>query len=514
MALTQGQKAVVTRAQSLGGGGQAVALSDEACAYLVGVIVRDLGLQDRFPEIVYRTDSQKYRKRCPSSSVPVRLSRLEFAAVPFLAMFERLVGLDADSDVYFACLAALHKARLKYERILETQAVPTIDQVGPRGLLQYGGMSPKTLAGFLLWRKWIFDIDNRAGQETGYLFEPIIAAAVGGVPASAKRSPIKRRKDNKKGRQVDCLSEKRAYEIKLRMTIAASGQGRWGEELDFPEDCRQSGYVPVLVVLDPTPSQKLTELRAAFLSAAGEVYVGQEAWAHLEGLAGSTMARFLGRYVHAPPPSSEHCVVVALGIGVDGTKHALGLWEGSTENATVCQSLLANLQSRGLRTDRSILVMLDRSKALRAAVTAVFGRAALVQRCQIHKTRNILDHLPERQRPWVLAILKRAYQSEDVKTATRLLRHLARRLDQEHPCAAASVREGLDRGDGDRADAWHLAASPALAGHDQRRREPHQQDPPRQTQREALAGRPDDVALGRRRRPRSGQGFRRLKGHG
>ena len=88
--------------------------------------------------------------------------------------------------------------------------------------------------------------------------------------------------------------------------------------------------------------------------------------------------------------------------------------------------------------------MLDGSKALRAAVTAVFGRAALVQRCQIHKTRNILDHLPERQRPWVLAILKRAYQSEDVKTATRLLRHLARRLDQEHPCAAASVREGLE----------------------------------------------------------------------
>ena len=140
----------------------------------------------------------------------------------------------------------------------------------------------------------------------------------------------------------------------------------------------------------------------------------------------------------------EHCVVVALGVGVDGTKHALGLWEGSTENATVCQSLLANLQSRGLRTDRSILVMLDGSKALRAAVTAVFGRAALVQRCQIHKTRNILDHLPERQRPWVLATLKRAYQSEDVKTATRLLRHLARRLDQEHPCAAASVREGLE----------------------------------------------------------------------
>ena len=140
----------------------------------------------------------------------------------------------------------------------------------------------------------------------------------------------------------------------------------------------------------------------------------------------------------------EHCLIVALGIGADGTKHALGLWEGSTENATVCQSLLANLQSRGLRTDRSVLVMLDGSKALRAAVTAVFDRAALGQRCQVHKTRNILDHLPERQRPWVQAILRRAYQSEDVTTATRLLRYLARRLDREHPGAAASVREGLE----------------------------------------------------------------------
>ena len=84
------------------------------------------------------------------------------------------------------------------------------------------------------------------------------------------------------------------------MTIAASGQGRWREELEFPQDCRYSGYAPVLVVLDPTPSQKLKELRTAFLSAGGEVYVGQEAWAHLEGLAGPTMARFLERYVQDP----------------------------------------------------------------------------------------------------------------------------------------------------------------------------------------------------------------------
>src|SRR2546425_2504171 len=93
----------------------------------------------------------------------------------------------------------------------------------------------------------------------------------------------------------------------------------------------------------------------------------------------------------------DHCLIVALGIAADGQKHALGLWEGSTENATVCQHLLANLQHRGLRTDRSVLAILDGSPALRKAVRAVFDKAALIQRCQVHKMRNVLDHLPERQ---------------------------------------------------------------------------------------------------------------------
>ena len=140
----------------------------------------------------------------------------------------------------------------------------------------------------------------------------------------------------------------------------------------------------------------------------------------------------------------EHCLVVALGIDATGKKHALGLWEGSTENTTVCQSLLANLQSRGLCTDRSLLVILDGSKAVHRAVTQIFGRAALIQRCQVHKRRNVLDHLPERQRPWVRAILNRAYKSADVAIARRLLQDLARRLEDQHPSAAESVREGLE----------------------------------------------------------------------
>jgi putative transposase len=139
----------------------------------------------------------------------------------------------------------------------------------------------------------------------------------------------------------------------------------------------------------------------------------------------------------------EHCIVVALGIDHTGGKHALGLWEGSTENAAVCQSLLADLQSRGLRTDRSLLVILDGSKALHKAVTQSLGTAALIHRCHVHKLRNILEHLPEGQRPWVRAIVARAYKAQ-VATARRLLQDLARRLEDRHPSAAASVREGLE----------------------------------------------------------------------
>lgn len=175
-----------------------------------------------------------------------------------------------------------------------------MDQVGSRSLLQYGQMSTRALAGLLFWRKWIFDIDNRAGQETGYLFEPIIAQAIGGVPFSHTKSPIRRVENPRKGRQVDCIKRNLAYEFKVRVTIAASGQGRWKEELDFPEDCRKSGYNPMLVVLDPTPNPKINELKAAYEKVGGSVFIGEGAWRHLEEAAGETMSKFLEKYVRAP----------------------------------------------------------------------------------------------------------------------------------------------------------------------------------------------------------------------
>jgi len=141
---------------------------------------------------------------------------------------------------------------------------------------------------------------------------------------------------------------------------------------------------------------------------------------------------------------ADHLVVVALGIDVNGRKHPLGLWSGSTENAGVCQALLANLQERGLSTDRSLLVILDGSKALKKAVRDVFGTAAWIQRCQVHKVRTVLLHLPKVQHARVSAVMRRAYQSGDIARARRILMQLMRPLETSYPSAAASLEEGLD----------------------------------------------------------------------
>lgn len=288
--LSQSQRAVLERARTLGGGRQGVALTDEQCVGLIAVVVRDLGLGESFRDLPLEE-----RSFFDTPSEDLQVSSLDL-----FELYARLLSLNKDADTYFQCLSALHKSRLKYVRILSTQPLPTLDQVGPRSLLQYGMLPAPELSALLYWRKWMFDIDNRAGQETGYLFEPIIANAIGGASVSARCSPIRRRSRPNKGRQVDCIKSLLAYEIKLRVTIAASGQGRWQEELEFPQDATNSGYKPVLIVLDPTPNPKLTELSKAFTDAGGTVYKGAEAWSHLEREAGNTMAKFLETYVRVP----------------------------------------------------------------------------------------------------------------------------------------------------------------------------------------------------------------------
>jgi putative transposase len=138
------------------------------------------------------------------------------------------------------------------------------------------------------------------------------------------------------------------------------------------------------------------------------------------------------------------CCVVALGIDSDGVKHPLGLWDGSTENATVATTLLANLVERGLDVEQGVLVVIDGAKALRKAVRDVFGTDTPVQRCVRHKERNVLGHLPERDRPPVRRRLRMAWALEDHDRALDQLRVLASELDRSHPGAAASLREGLE----------------------------------------------------------------------
>ena len=137
-----------------------------------------------------------------------------------------------------------------------------------------------------------------------------------------------------------------------------------------------------------------------------------------------------------------HCCVVALGIGIDGTKHPLGLVEGSTENATLVRDLIVDLRERGLDTTRPILAVIDGSKALRRAILDVFDHP-VIARCQLHKIRNVTDKLPDGLASTVGKKMRAAYHHTNALAAEAELEDLARQLAKTHPGAAGSLREGL-----------------------------------------------------------------------
>lgn len=141
---------------------------------------------------------------------------------------------------------------------------------------------------------------------------------------------------------------------------------------------------------------------------------------------------------------ADHLAVVALAITADGTKVPVGLWEGSTENATVVKALLADLVARGLDATDGLLVVIDGAKALSSAVKAVFGASAAIQRCTVHKRRNVADHLPEAERGFVDTKLGRIFANPDPAAGLRDAKALAAALARKHPGAAASLREGVE----------------------------------------------------------------------
>jgi len=140
----------------------------------------------------------------------------------------------------------------------------------------------------------------------------------------------------------------------------------------------------------------------------------------------------------------DHVLLVAMGIEADGSKRVLGVVEGSSESEQAGRALLRNLIERGLPVERVRLFVVDGGKGVRAAIRKTFGSWALIQRCQIHKMRNVLDHLPESKHAWVRTTIRKAWSADTAEQARQRLLGLAKQLEETHPGAAASLREGLE----------------------------------------------------------------------
>jgi len=153
--------------------------------------------------------------------------------------------------------------------------------------------------------------------------------------------------------------------------------------------------------------------------------------------------RFCVLLIDATPFAGQQ-MVAALGIRQDGRKTILGIRQGATENATVVGELLGDLMNRGLDFAELRLYVLDGGKALHAAVKKYAGESAPIQRCQVHKRRNVLDHLTDEQKPLVAKKLNAAYALEDYDAAQQALHTLHRELMDLNPSAARSLGEGLE----------------------------------------------------------------------
>lgn len=281
---------ILQQIQYAGTSPQAIRLTDDHVRALIYIAAQDIGIEGLpAPKV-----------DIPNFFDPNFDRHFQFPGDPIEILIQTSHNLNQETSPYIKCLAQLYKSRLMYREILETQPLPTMDQVGPRALLQFSQLPAEGLADLLVWRKWLYDVDNRAAQVTGYLFEPIISAAIGGAPKSASKSPIRRSADSSKGRQIDCLKGRTAYEIKMRITIAASGQGRWGEELSFPADAKNCNFTPVLLVFDSTPNEKLDEICQAYKANGGKYYLGKDAWDHLKASTTRELSIFLEKYVHTP----------------------------------------------------------------------------------------------------------------------------------------------------------------------------------------------------------------------
>jgi transposase-like protein len=196
------------------------------------------------------------------------------------------------------------------------------------------------------------------------------------------------------------------------------------------------------VALEPVGAEVERERKATSKSAVSRKFVAMTETALTDLMAADLSGLDLVAIMIDGVHFADHLCVVALGIGIDGTKHPLAVVNGSTENTTVVRGLLVGLRNRGLDVTQPILAVLDGAKALSAAVKEVFDHP-VIGRCQLHKIRNVEDHLPEKMRGLVGRRMRQAYHADSALEAQALLEALAAELDKTHPGAAASLREGL-----------------------------------------------------------------------
>ena len=196
------------------------------------------------------------------------------------------------------------------------------------------------------------------------------------------------------------------------------------------------------VGLEPVGEQTEATARATSKSAVSRKFVAMTEHALADLMAGDLSSLDLVAIMIDGVHFADHLCVVALGIDIDGTKHPLALVEGSTENTTLVRGLLVGLRTRGLDVTKPILAVLDGAKTLAAGVREVFDHP-VIARCQLHKLRNVRDHLPEKLRGPVAKRMRAAYHADSALEAQAMLEALARELDKTHPGAARSLREGM-----------------------------------------------------------------------
>lgn len=302
--LTLDQRARVSRVRKPSGkSGLASRMSDTELAKIIGAMSLDYE-ELRRPKFLpdWAIPTMGY------ANTPIDWFQADTLEVDFPRLYLEAVERLTDFEITFECFCELHKRIAKFDRIMSTQRFADISAISPRVLLEKSNDPGPVKANFLLWRKFFHDLDSRAAQETAYIFEPILARALGGESCSSKDSPVRRADDPETGRQVDAIVDGSiAYEFKMRLTEAASGKGRLQHELDFARDCATSGFQPALLVLDGTPSSKMTAMCKQVEDHGGFCLVGDEAWGHIRRSAGNTLYKFIERHVRRHIDEVEEC---------------------------------------------------------------------------------------------------------------------------------------------------------------------------------------------------------------